>query len=251
MTAEELIAPGPARALAALLDRDVDLSEPLPALWHWVYLLDRPRQDELGRDGHRRTSTLAAPPEPAHEWRRMFAGGRVEQLGGLRVGDPATRRSRVRDRVRRTGRSGELEFVTVEHELVQGGRPVVREEQDIVYRPVVATERPDPVAPGPDAVDPTLLFRFSALTYNAHRIHYDRDYATGVEGYPGLLVHGPLQALLMAEAAGPGVRRFDYRLVAPLFDFQGMQVRAERAGDVVRTGVTDRSGRPTATGTAS
>jgi 3-methylfumaryl-CoA hydratase len=164
------------------------------------------------------------------------------------------------------GRSGPLTFVTVGHEIVQHGRAVIEEQQDIVYRQAAA----QPSSPPPDnpampaaadewAIDvsPTLLFRFSALTYNSHRIHYDRDYARDVEGYPGLLTHGPLQALAMAEAARAAGHRsskqdggldFRYRLESPLFDYQGMIVKAV-PGPETATAVRDIYGRRTACGT--
>ncbi|XVX21182.1 FAS1-like dehydratase domain-containing protein [Actinomycetota bacterium] len=209
----ELIQPGPAQALAALLGvplPDLEAGEPLPACWHWVYLLDRPATADLGRDGHPVRGVVPAPPGPGY--RRMWAGGRVEQRGGLVVGEAATRHSTVTATTEKQGRSGRLTFVEVTHTLSQLGEPVVIERQDIVYCEM-ASAAGDSVAAaieeGPGLADDgweieaaaPLLFRFSALTYNGHRIHYDRDYAREVEGYPGLVTHGPLQALVMAEAA--------------------------------------------------
>ena len=252
----ELLVPGPAVALGALLDvpvPDLDRGAGLPLLWHWLYLLDRPAQADLGPDGHPVRHVVPEPPGPG--LRRMWAGGRVRTLGPLRCGEPATKQSRVVSTQDKTGRSGPLTFVVVGHRIVQGGRIVVDEEQDIVYRRPggVAPSQDGPVVPQAEGewsidVTPTLLFRFSALTYNAHRIHYDRDYARDVEGYPGLLTHGPLQALAMAEAARAagcaGAVAFEYRLVAPLFDHQGMVVRADSGQTMVR----DVHGRRTATG---
>jgi 3-methylfumaryl-CoA hydratase len=258
----ELLVPGPARALGALLDvpvPDLDGGAGLPPLWHWIYLLDRPAQDDLGADGHPMRNTVPAPPGPGR--RRMWAGGRVRTRGVLRCGEPATRRSTVLSVQDKDGRSGPLTFVVVGHQILQSGRIVVDEQQDIVYRDASGSvTAPDggsvvPVADDEWSIDvtPTLLFRFSALTYNAHRIHYDRDYARDVEGYPGLLTHGPLQALAMAEAARArgcaGDVSFEYRLVAPLFDRQGMVVRAVPDGESVTTEVRDVHGRRTATGT--
>jgi len=265
----EVLTPGPAHALGALLGvpvPDLDGGASLPLLWHWIYLLDRPAQADLGPDGHPVRGTVVAPPEPGR--RRMWAGGRVRATGPLRSGQPATRRSRVLSVRDKQGRSGRLTFVVVEHQITQDGRLVIDEQQDIVYRdaappgqpPAMAPDRPVPPADDEWAIDvsPTLLFRFSALTYNAHRIHYDRDYARDAEGYPGLLTHGPLQALAMAEAAralgasGPGSggdQYFEYRLTAPLFDGQGMVVRAVREQGATTTAVRDRYGRPTASGT--
>lgn len=252
----ELLTPEPAEALGALLDVPVPDVERdgLPLLWHWLYLLDRPAQSDLGPDGHPLRGTVPAPPGPGR--RRMWAGGRVTTRGPLRCGERATRHSTVLSVTEKQGRTGALTFVVARHRIVQHGRPVVDEEQDIVYREAVPLTLPDdgPVVPPEDGewsieVTPPLLFRFSALTYNAHRIHYDRDYARNVEGYPGLLTHGPLQALAMAEAAraqgSGGPSSFEYRLIAPLFDHQGMIVRATAETTAVR----DRHGRTTATGT--
>jgi 3-methylfumaryl-CoA hydratase len=195
----------------------------------------------------------------------MWAGGRVRTSGSLRCGETATRRTSVLSVHEKPGRSGPLTFVVVRHRVRQGGHVVIDEQQDIVYREAVSSPGPESAAsdeglvvPAADdewAIDtsPTLLFRFSALTYNAHRIHYDRDYARDVEGYAGLLTHGPLQALAMAEAAratGPvGSQFFEYRLTRPLFGHQGMVVRAMREQDRTTTAVRDLYGRQTASGT--
>ncbi|GAB3562248.1 MaoC family dehydratase N-terminal domain-containing protein [Amycolatopsis endophytica] len=259
----ELLLPGPAKALGALLDvpvPDLDRGEGLPLLWHWFYLLDHPAQADLGPDGHPVRHCVPAPPGP--DRRRMWAGGQVRARGALRCGERATRRTRVRSVQEKQGRSGPLTFVAVEHLIEQGGHVVVEERQDIVYRPASSANptAPEgaPIVPAADGdwaldVSPTLLFRFSALTYNAHRIHYDRDYARDVEGYPGLLTHGPLQALAMAEAARAagcgGDQVLDYRLVSPLFDHQGLIARAEEGSGETATAVRDIHGRRTATGT--
>jgi 3-methylfumaryl-CoA hydratase len=279
----ETLQPEPAYALGALLGvpvPDLERGAGLPLLWHWVYLLDRPAQADLGPDGHPVHGTLPAPPGPGR--RRMWAGGRVRARGTLRAGSPATKRTSVLSVTEKQGRSGRLIFVTVGHQLLQDGQPVIDEEQDIVYREGVAVPAPAPAAEAAFAeepagepprvplgdgeweidVSPTLLFRFSALTYNAHRIHYDRDYCRDVEGYPGLLTHGPLQALAMAEAAravgdgdggdrddGDGARTFEYRLVSPLFDYQGLIVGAVPGEAGVTTAARDRYGRQTAAGT--
>jgi 3-methylfumaryl-CoA hydratase len=213
----ELLLPGPAQALGALLGVPVpDLADTsgLPLLWHWVYLLDRPAQADLGLDGHALRETLPAPPGPGR--RRMWAGGRVRTSGPLICGEQAIKRSRVLSVQEKQGRSGALTFVVVGHQVLQEGRTVIDEQQDIVYREATSSAGPPsspppsgPVVPARDGekeieVTPTLLFRFSALTYNAHRIHYDRDYARDAEGYPGLLTHGPLQALAMAARRDPG-----------------------------------------------
>ncbi|MEW2507747.1 MaoC family dehydratase N-terminal domain-containing protein [Amycolatopsis sp. NPDC047767] len=257
----EVLTGGPAHALAGL----IEVPEPapgsgLPPLWHWVYLLDRPPRSAQGPDGHPVTG-VPRPPGPGR--RRMWAGGRVRRLDRLLVGEEATRRTFVRRSVDKQGSTGPLTFVTVAHEISQGGRVVVDEEQDLVYRAATAAgpgapESAEVVPPEGEerriVVDPVLLFRYSALTYNGHRIHYDRDYARDVEGYAGLVVHGPLQALLMAEAARarrPEVTavEFDYRLVSPLIDHQGLVVSAVAGEDgALVTRARDDSGRTTATG---
>jgi 3-methylfumaryl-CoA hydratase len=291
----EMLLPEPARALGGLLGvpvPDVAGGDGLPLLWHWLYLLDRPAQADLGPDGHPLRGTIAAYPGQGR--RRMWAGGRVRTSGRLRCGELATKRSRALSVQEKQGRSGPLTFIVVEHQILQRGQVVIDEQQDIVYREPASPASPaapaspagpaSPAAPaspagstgqhparpdeghavGPDDgdwvidVSPTLLFRFSALTYNAHRIHYDRDYARQVEGYPGLLTHGPLQALAMAEAARAAGYpcddqdanlHFGYRLTAPLFDFQGMVVSAVRSQDALLTTVRDTHGRQTATAT--
>jgi 3-methylfumaryl-CoA hydratase len=250
----ELITPGPAQALAGLLGVPA-ADEELPLLWHWVYLLDRPPQDALGPDGHQARGGMPVPPGPG--LRRMFAGGRVWRHGVLRIGSEATRRTWQASSARKQGRSGPLVFVTVRTEVSQGSQVVITEEQDLVYREPgadnPARSGPSVAAAGRDrsvTVDPVLLFRFSALTYNAHRIHYDREYARG-EGYPGLVVHGPLQALLMAGQARPVGSEYSYRLVAPLYEDQGMIVSAALDGDAVRVSCRDTTDRVTAVGRIS
>jgi 3-methylfumaryl-CoA hydratase len=261
MDRTELIQPEPAEALAALLGVPLPaVGAGLPLLWHWLYLLDRPAQADLGPDGHPVRGGVLAPPGPGR--RRMWAGGRVRTSGALRCGEPATRHSEVRSTTEKHGRSGALTFVVVSHRIRQRGQVVVDERQDLVYREAGAVlpspAEEGPVVPPADGdrvldVTPALLFRFSALTYNAHRIHYDRDYCRDVEGYPGLLTHGPLQALAMAEAARAagcdGDLDFDYRLVSPLFDHQGLIARADVTPEATTTAVRDRHGRQTATGT--
>jgi 3-methylfumaryl-CoA hydratase len=263
----ELITSAPAEALAGLLGvpmPDPEAGQGLPLLWHWLYLLDRAPQAALGPDGHRAHGGIPAPPGPGR--RRMFAGGRVTQRAPLRAGTAATRRTWEASSAEKHGRSGTLLFVTVRSEISQDGQVVIAEEQDIVYRGSAGGPAPASPAPAsshreapadphvwPVAVDPVLLFRFSALTYNSHRIHYDRDYARDVEGYPGLVVHGPLQALLMAELARrvappPASCDYSYRLVAPLFEGQGLIVSAAASEGLTRMTTRDSGGRPTAAG---
>jgi 3-methylfumaryl-CoA hydratase len=253
----ERLAPEPAEALAALLDVEAPTDGELPELWHWIYLLERPASRQLGPDGHP-TSGVPAPPGPG--LRRMFAGGRVDTHRRLRLDQPATRTTWVVSEVEKNGRTGPLRFVTVRTEISQDGAVAIVEEQDIVYRaPAGALPEPEPEAL-PDrrpvlslVVDEALLFRFSALTYNAHRIHYDRRWCRQ-EGYDDLVVHGPLQALAMGELARRnGVpllgRRFHYRLVAPLIGPQTMQVLASAGGTAEGAEVRAADGRQTAVST--
>ncbi|GAA3389390.1 FAS1-like dehydratase domain-containing protein [Cryptosporangium minutisporangium] len=220
--------PWPSAAFAALLDvADPTPGGQLPPLWHWFTLLDHPAQSALGDDGHP-TEGAFLPPIP--DRRRMWAGGRFEQRAPIEYGANLSSRARVSEVAVKSGRSGELAFVTVRSELTVDGRQVAVEEQDIVYRsgdPGRTSNRPAADEPAGDwtlevATDPVLLARFSALTYNGHRIHYDRPYATEVEGYPDLVVHGPLMALLALElprrnAPDRRVGRFSYRILRPMF----------------------------------
>lgn len=268
---EEHLDPAPAIALAGVLGvdpPDFAAGEPLPLLWHGVYLLPRPAQSSLGPDGH---PLDGIPAPPAAGMRRMFAGGSVQSLRALRLGSPARRTIELSGASTREGRSGRLIFASVRSTIEQDEEVAVVEDQTLVYRearpaaldqrtPVMsapALSRPVlPEDPGTRRIelDPVLLFRFSALTYNAHRVHYDRRYATEVEGYPGLLVHGPLQALLMVELAraqaGALIERFEYRLSAPLFDGSSAAVSATSGHDGIATTVRDADGRVTASGLA-
>jgi 3-methylfumaryl-CoA hydratase len=251
----EPITAGPAEALAGILGVPVpDLDRTgVPPLWHWVYLLERPAQADLGLDGHP-LNGIPAPPGPGR--RRMFAGGHVRLHRPLRVGAEATRDSRVVSSIEKQGRSGPMTIMTVEHRVTQDGELVLTDQQDIVYLTTTPFAPIGPTSSGAAdgwsiPVDPVMLFRFSALTYNAHRIHYDEAYARDVEGYPALVVHGPLQAIAMATAAtarGPG-DEFSYRLVAPLYLGQGLHIHLDRPEDaLIAARVTDTSGRTTATG---
>ncbi|AWB90222.1 mesaconyl-C4 CoA hydratase [Homoserinimonas hongtaonis] len=223
----EVIAAEPLESLAAMLELDMPCGEGaiVPPLWHWMYLLERTPQSALGEDGHPVVG-IPAPPGPGR--RRMFGGGRVTSFAPLRVGIPATKVISLHRSVDKVGKSGPLTLTTVLHEIFQDGELAIREEQDIVYRAeggeaLSPAKSAAPAADGPRLqldVDERFLFRFSALTYNAHRIHYDRDWCAQ-EGYDGLVIHGPLLALLAGELyRREGVdlsgKTFSYRLVSPL-----------------------------------
>ncbi|MGH3440349.1 MAG: hypothetical protein ACRDRN_28400 [Sciscionella sp.] len=231
----DLISPSQVAALAAVLDEaatPAGIGEQLPPMWHSLYFLEWPRHSELGPDGHLASGHFY-PPIP--DRRRMFAGGRLRVHAPIEIGVEADRvRSLSGVNVKR-GRTGEMAFVTVRSEISQSGSMRIIEEQDIVYRCGEAPGRtaltsidtsgePASTAEWRQRVDtdPRLLFRISALTANAHRIHYDVPYVAGVEGYPGLVVHGPLLVLLMMElvrkrAEGQAVASLDYRLKRPVF----------------------------------
>lgn len=222
----------PLAGLSATLDRDDGEPLPgtdLPPLAHWLYFLPVTRQSELGPDGHALRGGFL-PPVPLP--RRMWAGGRLQWHHPLQVGDEITRHSRILGVDAKAGRSGTLVFVTVRHEVSNARGVALSEEHDIVYRDAPLPGAP-PAAPqrAPDgatfsreiAPDPVLLFRYSALTFNGHRIHYDRRYVTEAEGYPGLVVHGPLIAtllvdLLRRERPQARLRRFAFTAVRPTFD---------------------------------
>ncbi len=235
----------PLAALSATLDRDDPRpadGDPLPPLWHWLYFLPVHRQSEIGPDGHPKRGGFL-PPVPLP--RRMWAGGRLEFRAPLRVGESIERVSRIVDVELKQGRTGPLVFVLVRHEIHNASGVALTEEHDIVYREnsrsgdPVPKPQPAPAQPAwrrdvtPDDV---LLFRYSALTFNGHRIHYDRRYVTEVEGYPGLVVHGPLLAtflldLLRRERPEAYVAAFAFRAVKPLFDIAPFAVCGAPAAD--------------------
>ena len=240
----EVLSRGPAGIMQALLDRDPDglrEGDPLPLGWHWFHFKQPLRASSLEVDGHEHRGAFMPEIDLP---RRMWAGGTLRSLAPVRIGERAELRSRVTGVEEKRGRSGRLVFVTVGRTVLQGGRACVEEEQVIVYRgggfrPAagVPVRGPAEDAAWSETFLPTTvtLFRFSALTNNAHRIHYDHPYATGVEGYPGLLVHGPLTALLLLDAAGRhgagAITRFRYRALAPLYADQLVRLegRAESA----------------------
>ena len=255
-TRTELVTATPVAALSATLDRDDPAPVPgtaLPPLWHWLYFTPLTRHSELGEDGHaKRGGFLPAVPLP----RRMWAGGRLEFLQPLRVGETVTRVSSIKDVSIKQGRSGALVFVCVKHDFQTAQGLALSEEHDIVYRDAPRPDAPAPEpAPAPlDAQfsreivpDPVLLFRYSALTFNGHRIHYDRSYVTGVEGYPGLIVHGPLIATLLLDLlrrnlSHASVKRFSFKAVRPVFDLHPFSVHGKLEGKTVTLWGRDHEG---------
>ena len=228
---DDLITPAPLRALSATLDRDDPLpmaGTALPPLWHWLFFLPYHRQSEIGPDGHAQRGGFL-PPVPLP--RRMWAGGRLQWHAPLVVGDSVKRVSTIASVAHKSGRTGDLLFVLVKHEVRNAQGLCLTEEHDIVYRPAANSTNPV-VQPTPAPQHPTwqrditpdevLLFRFSALTFNGHRIHYDRKYVTEEEGYPGLIVHGPLIATLVTDLVrrntDRSIRRFDFTALRPTFE---------------------------------
>jgi 3-methylfumaryl-CoA hydratase len=241
-TRDDLLSPWTATALAATLRNDERTwlaNDPLPPLWHWCYFLPTAPQNQLGPDGHPARGGFL-PPVPLP--RRMWAASRLEFLAPLQLTVPARKTSRVMDVKLKQGKGGALVFVTVEHQVHAGNTPLIREEHDIVYREAPRPgESAPPQSPPANAAwtvehrpDEPLLFRYSALTLNSHRIHYDHPYVTQVEGYAGLVVHGPLIATLLLEAAqqhNPGrtVRGYSFRAVRPLTCGQLLRLRGHAA----------------------
>jgi 3-methylfumaryl-CoA hydratase len=248
--AADRITAAPVAALSATLDRDDPLpreGDALPPLWHWLYFLPKHRQSELAEDGHPKLGGFL-PPVPLPS--RMWAGSRLEFPGALRIGDEAARTSRIVDVKLKEGRTGPLIFVVARHEVANSEGVAIVEEHDIVYRehPKPGQPKPEPQqAPAAHAwartirPDDVLLFRYSAVTFNGHRIHYDRRYCTEVEHYPGLVVHGPLIATLLTDLLRRSLpeahlTKFAFRAVSPLFDNAPFQVCGEPAagGQTVR-----------------
>ena len=246
-TMSDSITATPYAALSATLDWPPErppAGTPLPALWHWLYFLPLARQSDVGPDGHPRRGDFL-PPVPLP--RRMWAGSQLLFHAPLRVGDPVSRTSTIVDVTEKSGRTGTLIFVKVRHEIRRQNEEAIAitEFHDIVYR---EAPKPDDVAPPPKQApaasawekkwvpDDVLLFRYSALTFNGHRIHYDRRYVTGVEGYPGLIVHGPLIAtllldLLRRQLPDAEVDRYEFRAVRPTFDTNHFFVCGEPQAD--------------------
>lgn len=253
----DVVTATPYAALAATFDRPAErppAGTPLPPLWHWLYFLPLHRRSELGHDGHAKRGGFL-PPVPLP--RRMWAGSQFDFHRPLRVGDALTRTSTIHDVVEKTGRTGPLVFVKVRHEIRHTGQSEIAltEFHDIVYREArhPGDPEPTPTAAPNDALwekrwvpDDVLLFRYSALTFNGHRIHYDRRYVTETEGYPGLIVHGPMIATMMLELLrdslpGAELARFEFRAVRPTFDLNPFAVcgRPEADGKRIRLWARD------------
>jgi 3-methylfumaryl-CoA hydratase len=248
---EDVIAVDALNRMSLTLDYDLRF-EPgavVPKLWHWLFFLPQVKASDTGADGHPRTGGFIPALEGLD--RRMWAGSRFWFHGDLVAGRTAVRKSMVKSVTRKQGRSGNLGFVLVEHRVFQDGRPVLTEEHDIVYKqapPLAATvaavsaglKPPEKAAQWSDTIrpNPVLLFRYSALTFNGHRIHYDRDFCREEFGFPGLAVHGPLIATLLIELVRKNlpsarVSEYAFRAHGPIFDFQTFQVEGCRENDQV------------------
>ena len=248
-TLSDFLTAMPVAALSATLDRDDPApaaGTALPPLWHWLYFLPHARQSEIGPDGHPQRGGFL-PPVPLP--RRMWAGGRLrwDATNPLRVGQEVQRTSTIQSIQHKAGRSGELLFVLVQHQLRNAQGLALTEEHDIVYR---SAAQPGEAAPAPQkppldgqavwsrsiTPDDVLLFRYSALTFNGHRIHYDRKYVTEVEGYPGLIVHGPLIATLLMDLVrrqvpGARLKSFSFKAVRPTFDLHPFTLNGKPSAD--------------------
>jgi 3-methylfumaryl-CoA hydratase len=223
--------------LAATLDdaRTFSDGDELPLGWHWILFHKCCPTSQLDQDGHPRRGDFLPPVALP---RRMWAGGTLRRLRPLHVGEPVERRSVIVSISSKTGQSGSLVFVVLQHQIIAQGAVAIEERQDIVYRPAPAGGQDGSTKIYPDLLpawqhsvrpNPVVLFRYSALTFNSHRIHYDREYAMRSEGYPGLLVHGPLIATFMLQLLSANlpmrhVRSFTYRGVSPLFDVSAFRV---------------------------
>lgn len=243
-THADIIHASAAQAMAATLDRETAprTGDALPPGWQWMFFNPTARRSGLGADGHPARGGFLPPIELP---RRMWAGSRLRYAADLRVGNEAQRRSRIAKVENKVGKRGSLWFVTVEHTTSSRGQTCIVEEQDIVYReatppgaePAAPMRHEDQADWGRDVrPDTTLLFRYSALTFNGHRIHYDQAYARSEEGYPDLVVHGPLTATLLQQFAleqgeGRPLARFEFRGVNPLFVSRSFRLEGRKAED--------------------
>jgi 3-methylfumaryl-CoA hydratase len=235
--------------------------EPAPPMLQYCLAPTAAAMTELGPDGHPARG-MFVPPVPLP--RRMWAGGALQFHGAFRVGDTVRRTTRIADVVMKEGRSGRLCFVTLDHRYETDGRLLLEERQDVVYRDLdTADAKPEkaqqaaPAGENHREIDttPTLLFRYSALTFNGHRIHYDRSYTVEKEGYPGLVVHGPLQATMLVHLAaklrGACPASFEFRALSPLFDGDGMTLNASNEGPTMKLWTCKPGGPVAMTGTAT
>lgn len=216
---------GQAQKIALSLDDTLDLSTSyLPYLWHWAFFTNAQAYAELGPDGHAASGGF---PRPVAKYNRMWAGGRISFIQQLHLDMPAIRQSKIISATEKQGSSGKLIFVTIQHQYLQDNQLCISEEQDIVYKqpapPVLIGKKPEPNADWQDNIylDSVHLFRYSAVTFNSHRIHYDLQYAKETEGYPGLVIHGPLLATLMLKTflqhhPGAIIKDINYRGLRPL-----------------------------------
>ena len=265
-TVEDDITAFPMRALAATLDTDdppAGTGTVLPPLWHWLYLLPIHRPQALRRDGHSQGGDFMPPIDLP---RRVWAGSKFtwSAANPLRVGDRVTRTSRIVSITPKHGSSGKLVFVRVVHEFRNASGLALVNEHDAAFREAAKSKGPanDPVMAEVDAEwhrvltpDPVLLFRYSALMFNSHRIHYDHPYATEDERYPALLVQGPLISTLLMDllrrnAPGATVRTLELKALRPSFVGRPMHLRGKRTGDDVRLWAADDEGRLTMRATA-
>ncbi len=245
----------PARALASVLDHDVlpDTGDALPPSWHWMYFLDTPSSSSTGADGHPKKGGFL-PPVPLP--RRMWAAGTLQIDRPLVLGCPGHRKSIIRSIELKEGKTGALVVITIEHALYQNDHLCILETQNLIYRDMpndpTLLPRGDPAPTDVDWVktvvpDSVLLFRFSALTYNGHRIHYDRDYAVKEEFYPALVVHGPLLATLLLDMVGVQVahrrvEKFRFRAIRPIFDCAPFKVCGNHRGEQLNLWAVDHDG---------
>ena len=255
-TARDLVTASPVARMSATLDRDDPPPQPcdaLPPVWHWLFFLEAVPMRGVGPDGHAARGQFL-PPVPLP--RRMYAGGRFEFQAPIRIGDTIERTSEIVDVSEKQGRSGALAFCAVRHTIANAAGPCVIEHHDIVYRGAPAPgDAPVPAQPPPEGAefgrtitpDPALLFRFSALTFNGHRIHYDHPYVTKVEGYPGLIVHGPLLAILLLdlirrERPQAQMSAFGFRAFRPVFDTGPFRIAGKGAPDGLLLWAEDNGG---------
>jgi len=235
-----------AEMMAATFDMTIlEVGDPLPPCWHWAWFNAAKPHSELGRDGHPKRGGNALLP-PISLPRRMWAGGSLNFQKSILVGKTITKKSTIEKISEKNGKSGTLFIVTILHELFDEDTLCISEQQNLVFREDPKPNAPKAIAPAPPKnaeisreimPDPVTMFRYSALTFNGHRIHYDVDYARDVEGYEGLVFHAPLTATLLLglarEIAGKEIRNFNYRATAPLFGHEKFSIHGKKEGDKI------------------